>query len=183
MPRPSSAGSAGPTPATSPTASARASRTLQTELHKKHPFDLPEEETFLSILRTNSLLSNQAERFLRGFDLSIATYNVLRILRGSMGQGRTCSQIGGDMVARVPDVTRLIDRLEQRGLAQRERADADRRVVRVHLTSDGLALLKKIDKSLPDFHRAQLGHLSKHEHDTLHKLLAKVRDALEPGGE
>lgn len=152
---------------------------LQQELRKRTPFAHVEEETFLSILRTSALLANATERFLKGFQLSIATYNILRILRGGLmagaNDGLTCSQIGSDMVTHVPDVTRLVDRLVRSGLVTRARQRDDKRVVRVKLTSRALKLMEKIDAQLPAHHAGQLGHLDKAQHQQLLELLFAVR--------
>jgi DNA-binding MarR family transcriptional regulator len=148
---------------------------LAQEIHKKNPFDVPEEEAFLNVMRTHSILSNVVERFLRPYDLSFATYNALRILRAAGKDGKTCSSVGVDMVARVPDVTRLMDRLERQGLVKRAREREDRRVVRVLVTDQGLALLDKVDKPLIELQRGLLGHLPKPELETMSQLLYKTR--------
>ena len=151
---------------------------LQRELNKKLTFDIPEQEVFLDLLRTTSLFENTAERFFRAYGLSIATYNVLRILRGAGKDGKTCSQIGEDMVARVPDVTRLVDRLEESAMVKRTRERDDRRVVRVTLTPNGLELLTKLDEPVIELHRQQLNHLTKEELADLTRLLERARDPM-----
>src|SRR3954454_21708635 len=118
--------------------------TLQTELGKKTPFKAPEQEAYLNLLRTNSLLSAPLGRLLKSHGLSEATYNALRILRGGGAAGCTCGQVGEHLVAQAPDVTRLEDRLEQPGLAERARNSDDRRVVRVKITRKGLVLLARL---------------------------------------
>lgn len=153
---------------------------LQHEIHKKRPFDIAEEETYLSILRTHSLLTNATERFLRDYGLSMATYNVLRILRAAGSEGKTCSQVGLDMVALVPDVTRLVDRLERASLVTRTRSHDDRRVVRVAITEQGLTLLAKVDQPLVELYRSQLGHMTREEHAQISSLLYKARHAHGP---
>jgi DNA-binding MarR family transcriptional regulator len=134
-----------------------------------------QQEAFLSVLRTNSVLENTAERFFRDYRLSIATYNVLRILRTATKDGMTCSQVGDEMVARVPDVTRLVDRLEEAGLVKRGRERDDRRVVRVALTAAGITLVEKLDQPVADLHRQLLSHMTIEELRTLNTLLEKVR--------
>lgn len=151
---------------------------LQRELNKKSGFDLPEQEVFLSLLRTTSLLENIAERFFREYGLSIATYNVLRILRSAGKDGKTCSQIGEDMVARVPDVTRLVDRLEEAAMVKRARERDDRRVVRVTLTPKGLEIVEKLDGPVLELHRQQLSHMTKTELADLTRLLERARDPM-----
>lgn len=155
---------------------------LQHEVNKKHPFDLPEQEAFLNLIRTAAELEGPLLGVLKPQGLTPSTYNVLRILRGSGEGGRQASAIGCDMVVRVPDVTRLVDRLEQRGLVERERSTTDRRVVVVRISKKGLALLKKLDQPVLEVHRAQLGHLTGAELKELNRLLEKARCPAEIGG-
>src|ERR1043165_8358009 len=109
------------------TVKARHTQGLQHEIGKKRPFDIPEVEASLNILRTASLLSAEAGRFLKGYGLSEAQYNALRILRGHGGDGVACQTIGEELVAHVPDVTRLVDRLVKAGWAERSRGEEDKR--------------------------------------------------------
>src|SRR5690554_5462828 len=119
---------------------------LQHEVNKQQPFELLEQEAHLNLVRTASELEGPMLQVLKPHGLTASTYNVLRILRGAAPAGRQASDIGCDMVVRVPDVTRLVDRLEQRGLVVRERSTTDRRVVVVRISDAGLELLKKLDK-------------------------------------
>ena len=153
---------------------------LQHELGKRKPFDAPEQEAFLNMIRTVSVLSAAFQRLFRAHKLSESTYNALRILRGAGSDPeskgvRTCSEIGEHLVAQVPDVTRLIDRLEELGFAERVRCDKDRRVVHVKITRKGLDLLAKLDEPLLELHRTQLRHLTRSELVELSRLLVKAR--------
>lgn len=148
---------------------------LQEELHKKHPFEVREQEAYLNLMRTSSMLDGDFERFYRAHGLSIATYNVLRILRGAGERGRMCHEIRDHMVAQVPDITRLVDRLEEAGFATRSRCDVDRRVVYCHITQKGLDLLSQLDEPVKDRHRRQLAHLTPEELEQLNGLLFKAR--------
>lgn len=157
-----------------------ATSSLQHEIGKKHSFDLAEQEAYLNLVRTTSTLSVEFERFLRDHGLSGATYNALRILRGAtIGDEapgkRPCSEIGEQMVAQVPDVTRVVDRIEKMGLAQRVRCQADRRVVYVKITKKGSDLLARLDGPILEMHRTQLGHMSAKELADLSRLLVKAR--------
>jgi DNA-binding MarR family transcriptional regulator len=127
-------------------------------------------------MRTASLLSGPFERLFKKHGLSGATYNALRILRGSGDEGRRCSEVGEHLVAAVPDVTRLVDRLEEAGLAKRSRGGDDRRVVTVRITPAGLALLKKLDGPVLELHTAQLGHMNRKDLETLSQLLCVARE-------
>jgi DNA-binding MarR family transcriptional regulator len=148
---------------------------LQQELNKKHPFDSPEQEASLNLARTHDHLHAEGARLLQGYGISAPQYNVLRILRGNSGDGVPCQEIGGQMVTRMPDVTRLVDRLEEAGLVERCRSLEDRRVVRVKITRKGLDLLARLDQPVLDLHRRLLGHLTRDELTELNRLLVKAR--------
>jgi DNA-binding MarR family transcriptional regulator len=150
---------------------------LHEEIKRRKPFEVIEQEVYLSVMRTASVLDADFERFYRGFGLSIATFNVLRILRGAGEQGRMCHEIREHMVARVPDVTRLVDRLEAAGFAERNRSSNDRRVVYCKITRKGLELLASMDQAVLERHREQLGHMSKDELQQLSALLLKARQS------
>src|ERR1041384_2798014 len=105
---------------------------LQHELKKKRPFESPEEEAALNILRTSDQLQIRFARLLREFGLTPSQYNVLRILRGE-GKPLPILEIASRTVTVVPGITGLIDRLEQAGFVNRLRCDKDRRVIYVAL--------------------------------------------------
>lgn len=149
---------------------------LRTEIGKKKPFDLPEEEAHLNILRTGSLLDAGFARLFRPHGLTEASYNALRILRGHHPAGIPSQTIGTQMVARVPDVTRVVDRLVEAGLAERERTEHDRRVVIVRITRRGLDLLGRLDAPVRELNKRQLGHMTRAELAELSRLLAKARE-------
>src|SRR5882762_8093802 len=102
----------------------------------------PEEAALLDMVRTCDLLSRGPALVLRTEDLSGTQYNVLRILRGAP-EGLPCGEIASRMVTRDPDITRLLDRLEKRGLISRCRETKDRRTVMARITPDGLKLLSR----------------------------------------
>jgi DNA-binding MarR family transcriptional regulator len=152
---------------------------LKDEIGKRRPFDSAEQEAYLNLLRTQNVLGCDISKLFKSRGLSEATYNALRILRGEQANGAAagipCQLIGERLITRVPDVTRLIDRLEEAGLAKRSRTDADRRIVLVGITKKGLQLLEQIDKPLSDLHKRQLKHLSAAELTELNRLLTKAR--------
>lgn len=149
--------------------------TLQEEIRKRKPFERPEEEAHLNLQRTADRLAEPFERLMGEFNLSGPQYNVLRILRGHGGKGLPCSEIVGQMLTRMPDMTRLVDRLEQAGLVQRCRTAEDRRVVLVCITPAGLEVLAKLDKPIRELHLVTLGHLTRAELAELNRLLVKAR--------
>lgn len=148
---------------------------LQDELRKKKPFDCAEEEAFLNLLRSTDFLARDFSELFSEHGISEPQYNVLRILRGHRDTGQSCQEITAQMVTHMPDITRLVDRLEGAGLAKRERTERDRRVVLVNITAAGLALLAKLDQPVRELHRKQLTHLTRDELAELNRLLVKVR--------
>jgi MarR family transcriptional regulator, organic hydroperoxide resistance regulator len=153
---------------------------LQAEIRQTKPFTSLEEECFLSLVRTTDALVRLEVEALKEWQLTPTQYNALRILRGAGEQGATCGEVGDRMLTRDPDVTRLIDRLESRGLIQRARSAEDRRVVRTRITRAGLDLLAKLDEPSRAWSRAQLGHMTKAELLDLIALLERAR-ASAPG--
>src|SRR5437764_13419012 len=119
-----------------------------------------EEEVFLDLLRTTDLLGRRVATVLKADDLSGNQYNVLRILRGSP-DGLTCGEIASRMITRDPDITRLLDRLEKRGLISRCRETKDRRMILTRITPAGLKLLAELDEPVREAHREQLGHMGR----------------------
>jgi DNA-binding MarR family transcriptional regulator len=148
---------------------------LGRELRQGKPFANLEEEVFLNVLRTGDALLQGEVEVLRGAELTFPQYNVLRILRGAGAAGASCGQIGERMVTRDPDLTRLLDRLEARGLVRRARDARDRRVVVAAITEAGLAVLKSLDAPVARVHRERLRHLSREQLETLAELLALAR--------
>jgi DNA-binding MarR family transcriptional regulator len=133
-----------------------------------------EEAAFLELLRTTDMLSRGLVKVLKHEALSGTQYNVLRILRGSP-EGLPCGEIASRMITRDPDVTRLLDRLEKRGLISRCREAKDRRTVMARITPDGLKLLARLDEPVEAAHRKQLGHLGRERLRALRKLLCVSR--------
>ncbi len=137
-------------------------------------FGCSEEAAFLDLLRTTDMLSRGLVRILKTEDVSATQYNVLRILRGSPA-GLPCGEIGNRMITRDPDVTRLLDRLEKRGLISRCRETEDRRTVMARIAPEGLKLLARLDQPVLSTHRRQLGHLGAKRLRALTGLLAVSR--------
>jgi DNA-binding MarR family transcriptional regulator len=134
----------------------------------------PEEAAFLDLLRTTDLLTRGADRVLKVEDLSLTQYNVLRILRGAP-QGLPCGEIARRMITRDPDVTRLLDRMEKRGLISRSRESRDRRLVLARIAPEGLKVVNRLDEPVQEMHRKQLGHMGKDRLRALAELLAAAR--------
>jgi DNA-binding MarR family transcriptional regulator len=122
--------------------------TVGEEIHQSKPFGTIEEELLVSLLRTTDVLQERFEQLIRPFNISMTQYNVLRILRGAGPEGCTCGEIGERMIAREPDVTRLLERMDKAGLIKRSRDKEDRRVVVTRITSSGLRLLDEMEPKL-----------------------------------
>lgn len=148
---------------------------LKAELKQERDFESGEQEALLNLQRTVGVVSGPFFKLFKSNDLSPALYNILRILRGQKGQGLSCSSIGGRMVTRDPDVTRLADKLLKMKLVRRDRSTEDRRVVLISLTAKGKALLKEMDGPVRSLHELTLGHMTKVELKELNRLLVKAR--------
>src|ERR1700694_5664766 len=118
---------------------------------KRRRAGYPEEAAFLDLLRTADMLSRGLVQILKTEDISATQYNVLRILRGAL-EGLPCGEIASRMITRDPDVTRLLDRLEKRGLISRCRETRDRRSVMARITPQGLKLLARLDEPVQSTH-------------------------------
>ncbi len=138
--------------------------------NKRRRAACPEEAAFLDLLRTTDMLSRGLIQVLKTEDLSATQYNVLRILRGAP-EGLACGEIASRMITRDPDITRLLDRLEKRGLISRCRETKDRRTVMARITPEGLKLLARLDEPVQAAHRKQLGHLGRERLRALAELL------------
>ena len=150
---------------------------LQDEIKQTKPFASLEQEAMLNIERTAALLGHQLEQALKPFGVTPTQYNVLRILRGAGERGLCRNEVRERLIAQVPDVTRLLDRLEDTGLIERERDSVDRRLVNTRITDQGLDLLRRLDQPVQDFHKAQLGHLGKENLRALIDILSSARAA------
>ena len=149
---------------------------LQRELKKKQPFESPEIEAILNLMRTADQFENRFGRLFRQYGLTSSQYNVLRILRGE-GNPMPSLEIADRMVQVVPAITGLIDRLEKQELVQRRRCSEDRRIVYVELTGKAIKLLKQMDKPDIELHKQLIGHLTRKELKELSRLLVKARQS------
>ncbi len=148
---------------------------LQAELKQQKPFASLEEEALLNLLRTADVLTQGIEQVLKPYGLSPTQYNVLRILRGSGPAGRSCREVAERMLTRDPDITRLLDRLEARGLVTRARERQDRRVITTRVTRLGMTLLARLDGPAAAWHRERLGRLGVNRLKILIELLEAAR--------
>jgi DNA-binding MarR family transcriptional regulator len=135
---------------------------------------------FVGFMRSADILGSQAEQVVKTAGLTAAQYNVLRILRGARPYGLACREIGERMISRDPDITRLLDRMEKRGLITRQRQSDDRRVVKTCVTARGLQILKTLDQPVRELHKRQFQSMDKRTLSGLAATLEALQDQLRP---
>jgi DNA-binding MarR family transcriptional regulator len=148
---------------------------LQETLRQGRPFGSLEQEAFLNVIRTASELADGMDGVLREAGLSPAQYNVLRILRGAEPNGMCRNEVRDRMLTRMPDMTRLLDRMEAAGLVRRTPHPEDRRMVSTRITAAGLELLETLGPRVDAEHRRSLGHMDQGELTKLIDLLSRAR--------
>ncbi len=136
----------------------------------------PEHEAFALLQRTASELDQQVAQLLKPAGMTPAKFNALRILRRAGAAGLACSELSERLVRHDPDVTRLLDRLEARGLVTRSRDSEDRRVVTARITEAGLRVLEQFDAPIAALHARQFSPLSREQRRQLVSLLEQLRD-------
>ncbi len=137
-----------------------------------------EDHVFVALLKAADTLSLQVAQLFKPSGLSGTQYNVLRILRGAEPHGLACRAIADRMISHDPDITRLLDRMEKRGLITRERQTDDRRVVKTRITAAGLSALKALDAPVHAMHQRQFQHLSAAQLKTLANSLRTLQEGL-----
>jgi DNA-binding MarR family transcriptional regulator len=153
------------------------SPSLQQELRQSKPFSSLQQEAYLSVVRTTSMLTDQVEDLLKPHGITGTQFNVLRILRGA-GEGGLCrNELRDRMLTRMPDMTRLLDRMEEAGLVTRARERDDRRMVLTRITKRGRELLQELDRPVSELHREQLAGLTDPQLRSLIDLLTKLRES------
>ncbi|MDX1973141.1 MAG: MarR family transcriptional regulator [Candidatus Sumerlaeia bacterium] len=149
------------------------SKTLQ-HIKQTREFDSPKQELFLVMLRLVENLSYDLEQSLKEKGLTQTQYNALRILRGAGPNGLPSCEVGARMVKRVPDVTRLLDRLEKQGWIERERLENNRRVVMSRITPKGLQILEDAQPLIDSFHTNAFHQLTEAQAAEIIRLLDMV---------
>jgi DNA-binding MarR family transcriptional regulator len=139
-------------------------------------FDSLEQEAFLGLWRTYDRLRAMEDDLFARFDLTPQQYNALRILRAEHPKSVRTLDLAARLVSRAPDITRMLDKLEQRRLIERVRPADNRRVVDVTIAKAGIDLLAEMKDPIRDCHAKQLGHLSRNELESLIELLQAARE-------
>ena len=148
---------------------------LRDEIKQTKPFTSLEQEVHLNIVRTSAMLMDDAEQLLRPYAITATQYNVLRILRGSEPGGLCRNELRDRMLTRMPDMTRLLDRMEDAGLVARAREEEDRRMVRSRITDTGLKLLAELDGVVLAEHKRRFQHVDAEQLRTLIEILTTIR--------
>lgn len=143
-------------------------------IHQTRPMS-PQVETVLNVFATDSYLRGELTNALAPYGLTLAQFNVLRILKGHHPKRHTCSEIARRLVDRTPDVTRLVARLHDAGLVTRTDSKSDRRVVEVGITKKGLNLLSEVEGPVFEATERMTGHLSDEEMGMLSRCLELLR--------
>jgi DNA-binding MarR family transcriptional regulator len=138
-------------------------------------FDSLEQEAFLALWRTYDRLRALEDDLFGTHDLTAQQYNALRLLRAAHPDKIHTLDLASRLITRAPDITRLLDKLQERGLIERDRPPDNRRVVRIGITEAGLTLLRDLHEALQECHQRQLGHLPKRRLKELIALLEEVR--------
>lgn len=148
---------------------------LRDEIQQNKPFRSSYEETVLNIVRTASILNDEGAQLFKPFGITAAQYNVLRILKGSEAEGLCRNEVRDRMLTRMPDMTRMLDRMEEAGLVKRVRDSGDRRHVTTHITAAGKKVLRDLESVVAESQKKTLGHMTDRELKTLSELLTKAR--------
>jgi DNA-binding MarR family transcriptional regulator len=153
----------------------KAPRSLQKELRQTTPFRSAAQEAAISILRTADVVRRRLSSVIEPHGITLQQHNVLRILRGGGGKPLTASEVGDRLIEQTPGVTRLLDRLEDKGLVRRERSAEDRRVVYTWITDAGRELLRELDDAVDRADEEAVGSLTREQCEQLSAILEQVR--------
>lgn len=149
---------------------------LLDEIKQTKPFKSLYEEAVLNIVRTSAVLSDDFEKMIKPYGITGTQYNVLRILRGAGETGLCRNEVRDRLLTRMPDATRLLDRMEKAGLITRVRESEDRRLVTTRLAKKGKQLVDELDPVVARENRNRLGHLSDKQLSSLVTLLTIARN-------
>lgn len=152
---------------------------LERELKQTRPFRSPYAEAAIGVIRTADVLRRRFDALFRPHGLTMQQYNVLRILRGARPESLPTMEIAERMIERTPGITRLVDRLEEKGLVRRGRSQEDRRRVLCSITEEGLDLLAELDEPVEEADEEALSMLAEEEVEALIGFLDRIREGHE----
>jgi MarR family transcriptional regulator, organic hydroperoxide resistance regulator len=150
---------------------------LQREIKQRRPFTSVAHEAAVGLLRTADLLRRQGAAVVEPYGITLQQFNVLRILRGAGDEGSPTLEVADRMIEQTPGVTRLMDRLESKGLVRRQRCPKDRRQHLCWITPKGLDLLAGLDEPVTKSNRESLRGLGAQAQRELIRLLDLLRSA------
>jgi DNA-binding MarR family transcriptional regulator len=153
---------------------------LREEIRQRRPFRSRGHEGVVGLLLTADRLRRDLASVVEPRGLTLQQYNVLRILRGAGRMGLPTLDIADRMIEQAPGITRLLDRLERKGFAQRARCPRDRRQVLVVITPSGLRLLRDLDAPMAKADDALLDRLGSRRAVTLIRILEALRNPKTP---
>ena len=133
-----------------------------------------EQGAFFDLVRVASRLEGELNRVFRPYDLTTATFSILSILERVNPEGLSCGDVAGQLIAEVPDMTRLLDRLERLEYVLRERSALDRRMVKVRLTERGLEAVRNLKGAVQRCHKDQFRVLSPERLEELRGLIREL---------
>jgi MarR family 2-MHQ and catechol resistance regulon transcriptional repressor len=141
----------------------------------KSKFKTPQQKAFVNLRYTSNWILKKQNSFMSKFELTMPQFNILRILRGA-GEGvyLSVNTIKSRMVEISPNTTRLMDKLLEKKLIERERSSEDKRKVHVCISKTGMDLLSEIDNEF-DSELTMIGRLSDQEAEFLSAILDKLR--------
>ncbi len=148
---------------------------VQEEIRQRRPFSSPAEEGVVALVRTADLLRRALTRIVERHGITLQQYNVLRILRGAADDGLPTLEIANRMIEQAPGVTRLLDRLQAKGLVRRQRSAQDRRQIRCWISPGGLDLLGRLDEPMQQGARAFMAPLAAPDLAAFVRLLDELR--------
>ena len=147
---------------------------IQEAIAQTRPFVSPAHEAAVGLILAADILRRRLARVVEPFGITGQQYNVLRILRGGGKEGVPTLAIAARMIEQTPGITRLLDRLEEKGLVRRQRCEADRRQVLCWITPAGLKLLDSMDEAVRELDRSSVGALRPAEQKELVRLLGRI---------
>ena len=151
-------------------------RSLRDDLRQTKPFTSLQQEAMLNVVRTAATMADAINEMLKPYGISMTQFNVLRILRGAEPAGLCRNELRDRMLTKMPDVTRLLDRMEEAGLVARSRDNEDRRQVSTKITPAGRQLVDSLGAPASQLHQRRLGHMTAEQLSSLIELLTLARD-------
>lgn len=153
-----------------------AKKSKQSDPKDQLMFDAPEQLLLDALILTHDAVVAKFQELLRGYDISYTQYTVLTILAEEGEEGLRTQKLGARLLTRLPDITRLVDRLVRDGLVERNRWEKDKRVVFVIITEAGMDLLEELKEPFDALQVEMFGHLSDDKQIQLNTLLAELRN-------